>query len=119
MKKIKVVGERILVKMHVVEKEELTQGGLIIETDNTEAKTHVVGTVVQLGKGDFQVKEGDTIFYGKHAGIDFEHDDVVYTLLRSQDIFAVYTGEDKKSINKSSLKGLDENLVDKIRKNSL
>lgn len=120
MGSLKVIGERILVKLHEVNEEEVTSSGIIIETQQTEPKTHVEGTVVQLGKGDFGVKVGDTVLYGPQSGVDFEHEGVVYTLLSPRHLIAVYTSpKEVKNDGVSKLKLHDNEFFNKVTKKSL
>jgi len=115
---LKVVGHKVLVEMHVVEKEEITDSGLIIETQKTVEKKHVEGTVVQLGQGEFPFKVGDVVMYGTHRGLDFEYEGITYTLLKPEvDILAYYTSK-KETKKETDLKGLDEDFLKQINSKS-
>ena len=115
---LKVIGNKVLVEMHVVEEQEIKQSGLIIETSKTVEKKHVEGTVVQLGQGEFPFKVGDVVLYGSHRGLDFEYEGTTYTLLKPEvDILAFYP-EKKKSESSVELKGLDDDFLKKINSNS-
>lgn len=114
---LKVIGNKVLVKMHTVEQEEILQSGIIIETEKTVEKKHVEGTVVQLGQGEFPFKVGDVVLYGSHRGLDFEYEDVTYTLLKPEvDILAFYPEKVKKE-SEIELKGLDSSFIEQINKN--
>lgn len=115
---LRVIGNKVLVKMHVVEQEEVLSSGLIIETTKTVEKKHVEGTVVQLGQGDFPFKVGDVVLYGAHRGLDFEYEDVTYTLLKPDvDILAFYPESKKEEVN-VELKGLDPEFLKEINSKS-
>ena len=63
--------------------------GLILtdetDTDNRYKKANIisVGNEVEI------VKEGDVIFYDKHAGHDIGYNDKLYRVIRSRDIVLV------------------------------
>ena len=84
--------DRVLVKPN--EAEEKTAGGIIIPDTAKEKPQR--GTVVAVGKGKYadqtgnlipmQVKEGDTVMYGKYGGTEISIDGEDYLIMRSSDI---------------------------------
>ncbi len=84
--------DRVLVKPNAAE--EKTAGGIIIP--DTAKEKPQKGTVVAVGKGKYaeqtgnlipmQVKEGDTVMYGKYGGTELTIDGVDYLIMRSSDI---------------------------------
>ncbi len=84
--------DRVLVKPN--EAEEKTSGGIIIP--DTAKEKPQKGKVVAVGKGKYaeqtgnlipmQVKEGDTVMYGKYGGTEITIDGVDYLIMRSSDI---------------------------------
>lgn len=88
------IGQNILVKIAEVEEE--TTGGLILSTDAKEKPTH--GTAVSVGEGKYlpsgvlapmNVKEGDTILYGKYGGTDVTYDDDKHCFVTQDDVLCV------------------------------
>lgn len=91
MKKISPLYDRVFIKR--VEKEEKTAGGLYIPEGAKEKGQ--TGEVIAVGKGKLspegafipcQVKVGDTVFFGKFAGVDFDEH---HLIIREEEILAV------------------------------
>ena len=87
---IKPLSDRVLVLPKPAE--EKTAGGLFIP--DTAKEKPLVGKVVAVGPGTaeikMEVKEGDTVLYGKFAGTELNIDGVDYLIMRQNDILAVY-----------------------------
>lgn len=87
--KIIPLHDRVIVKPEAAETK--TAGGIIIP--DTAKEKPMRGKVIAVGKGKPQepltVKVGNTVLYGKHAGmeIDVEGDKVL--IMREQDILAI------------------------------
>jgi len=84
--KIKPVKRNILVK--IFQKDEVTQGGIILPDTAKEEKHQ--GTVVALAddvKED--VKEGDTVIFGKYAGEEIMIWNVKHKMISVDDVLAV------------------------------
>ena len=80
-------------------KEEKTASGLILP-DSAQEKP-LKGTVLAVGPGKtldngtkatIDVKEGDTVLYGKYSGTEVTVGGKDYIILRADDILAVLTG---------------------------
>ena len=93
---LKPVGDRIIIKQD--EAHETTSNGLFIATEAKERPNS--GVVLAVGEGKIAedgklipmpVKEGDRIIYGKYAGTEIDVDGEEVIILRSDEIFAVYT----------------------------
>jgi len=88
--KLQPLGKRVLVKPS--EKEEKTEGGLIIPA-TAEKEKPSQGVVVKLGttKTDhkFLVKEGDVVFFKKYSPDEVEMDGDTYYLIDENDILAI------------------------------
>lgn len=90
--KFELFDDRVLVKPN--EAEEKSAGGIIIP--DTAKEKPQKGTVVAVGKGKYaeqtgnlipmQVKEGDTIMYGKYGGTEISIDGEDYLIMRASDI---------------------------------
>lgn len=93
--KIRPLGDRVLVK-RLEESEETTSGGIIIP--DTAKEKPMRGAIVAVGTGKLQddgtrtaleVKDGDSVLFGKYAGTDVKIDNEEYLIMREDDILAV------------------------------
>jgi chaperonin GroES len=92
--KIKPLHDRVLLKQS--EGEEKTKGGIIIP-DSAKEKP-IEGKVVAVGSGKRledgsvrapQVKEGDTVLYGKYSGTEVKIGGEEHLIVREDDILAI------------------------------
>ena len=88
------LGDRVLVKS--VEEDEQVKGGIIIP-DSAKEKPQQA-EIIALGTGSkdddgksvpFQVKVGDVVLVSEYGGTEVKIDDVVYQLLREDDILGI------------------------------
>lgn len=96
IKKIKPLGDRLLVKP-VVE-EEKTKGGIVLP-DTVSKEKPQVGEVLAVGPGrtndegktfPMDFKKGDKVVYAKYSGTDLKgDDDEDYLLLSEKDVLAI------------------------------
>lgn len=91
MKKIYPLSDRVFIKR--IEKDEKTAGGLYIPEGSKEKGQ--TGLVVSVGTGRVspegvtiacQVKVGDTVFFGKYAGVDVDEQ---HLIIREEEILAI------------------------------
>jgi chaperonin GroES len=90
---IRPLGDRVLIE---VLEEELQKAGALFIPDTAKEKPQQ-GKVVAVGKGRFEdgklvpldVKEGDTVLYGKYAGTEIKHGGKDYLIVRESDVLAV------------------------------
>ncbi|MCC6621191.1 MAG: co-chaperone GroES [Deltaproteobacteria bacterium] len=89
--------DRILVKR--VEEEARSAGGIYIP--DTAKEKPLRGKVLAVGKGKLldngtlrplDVKEGDSVLFGKYAGTEIKIDGVEHTILREDDVLGVVEG---------------------------
>ncbi|OQA92267.1 MAG: 10 kDa chaperonin [Elusimicrobia bacterium ADurb.Bin231] len=94
MMKIKPLGDRVLVKP--VEEKEVKKGGIIIP--DTAKEKPQEGKVVAVGAGKvddsgkkipMDVKEGDTVLYGKYSGTEVKLDGKEYLIMHQDDILGI------------------------------
>ncbi len=94
MKKIRPIGDRILVE--VLPAQEVTVGGIIIPETAQERPQR--GLVIATGKGrvdpdgvivPLAIIDGDEILFGKYSGTEVSLGDETYTMLREDDILGV------------------------------
>lgn len=92
-KKIRPLGDRVIVKAMT---QEVTKGGIIIP-DTVKEKPQQ-GKVVAVGPGRLsesgerltpEVKEGDTVLFGKYSGTEIEIESGEVLILRESDILAI------------------------------
>jgi chaperonin GroES len=92
--KIQPLADRVVVQ--ALEEAEQTRGGLYIP--DTAKEKPQQGKVVAVGPGKLSdqgerlspdVKEGDTVLYGKYSGTEVTVDGEEYLILRESDILAV------------------------------
>ena len=91
---IKPLNDRVLVKR--TESEERSAGGIIIP--DTAKEKPQEGKVIAVGPGKFDkgerlamsVKVGDRVLFGKYSGTEVNIGGVEHTLLKEDDIYAVF-----------------------------
>ena len=86
---IKPLSDRVLVLPNTAE--EKTAGGMFIP--DTEKEKPLMCKVVAVGPGTaevkMEVKEGDTVLYGKYAGTEINIDGTDYLIMKQSDILAI------------------------------
>jgi chaperonin GroES len=86
---IKPLSDRVLVLPNAAE--EKTAGGLFIP--DTAKEKPLMGKVVAVGPCTadikMEVKEGDTVLYGKYAGTEINVDGTDYLIMKQSDILAI------------------------------
>ena len=96
--KFRPLHDRVLVER--VEQEEKTKGGIIIP--DTAQEKPMEGKIVAVGTGyknddgkvtPLDVKEGDTVLYGKFAGTEVRIDGADMLIVKESDILAVIEGK--------------------------
>ncbi|WP_297439895.1 co-chaperone GroES [Sulfurimonas sp.] len=79
------LGKRVLVKR--VEEANTTSSGIIIP-DNAKEKPSR-GEVVAVSSEVTEVKNGDTVLFGKYSGNEVSFDGTLYMVLDIDDIFGI------------------------------
>ncbi|MDE7356126.1 MAG: co-chaperone GroES [Rikenellaceae bacterium] len=86
---LKPLADRVIIEPKAAETK--TAGGLIIP-DNAKEKP-LEGVVVAVGPGTtdvkMEVKNGDTVLYGKYAGTEITVDGKEYLIMRQNDVLAI------------------------------
>ncbi len=92
--KLKPLSDRVIVKP--LEAEEKTASGIYLPDAAKEKPTK--GKVISVGPGKtddkgqrmaLNVKDGDTVYYGKYSGNEIEVDGTKYVILRESEILGV------------------------------
>jgi chaperonin GroES len=66
-----------------------TKGGLLLAENQREDIRYVEATVISVGTDVSGVKQGDVIFYDRHAGHKIEIDKQSYNVIKAQDVVIV------------------------------
>ncbi len=94
--KVKPLNDRVLVKR--MEEVQVTKGGILIP--DTAKEKPIEGKVIAVGPGKMsdagnrmalQLKEGDSVLFGKYAGTEIKMEGEEYLMMREEDILAVLT----------------------------
>ena len=64
-------------------------GGLILTDETDETNRYRKANIISVGNLVEGVKNGDVIFYDKHAGHDIGYNDELYRVIRMRDIVLV------------------------------
>jgi len=70
-------------------KEESKVGGLILTDQTDEDNRYLKGKVVSIGNLVEGIKEGDIIYYDKHAGHGIQHKDKFYGVIKQMDVVLI------------------------------
>lgn len=92
------VGDNIILKIEIKQKEEKTKGGVVLLNEGTEQSLRTeIASVVATGEGrilndgkmiPLTVKTGDKVIYNKFAGTEINADGEKYLILKETDILA-------------------------------
>jgi len=86
---MKAVGNNILVEKIKEGPVSKTTGGLLLTESQRQDVRYKQAKVVNCGDLVSVIKEGDIIFYDKHAGHKIEIGDATYDVIRLQDVVIV------------------------------
>ena len=64
-------------------------GGLILTDTTDEDNRYKKANVISVGNDAPMIKEGDVVFYDKHAGHDIGYNEKMYRVIRARDIVIV------------------------------
>ena len=70
-------------------KEEPKVGGLILTDETNEDNRYLKAKVVSIGNLVEGIKEGDVIYYDKHAGHGIQHKDKFYSVIKQMDVVLI------------------------------
>jgi chaperonin GroES len=85
---MKAIGKYIVITP-VKETEVKTKGGLLLTENNREDIRYREGKVITIGTDVVGVKDGDKIYYDKHAGFGIELEKEQFKVIKEQDIVIV------------------------------
>lgn len=85
---MKAIGKYIVITP-VKETEVKTKGGLLLTENNREDIRYREGKVITIGTDVIGVKDGDQIYYDRHAGFGIELEKEQFKVIKEQDIVIV------------------------------
>ena len=101
--KFRPLHDRVVVKR--IDADERSKGGIIIP--DTAKEKPQSGRVIAVGKGrindkgevfPLDIKEGETVLFGKYAGSDIKIDGKEYLILREDDVLGVLEGVPQREL---------------------
>jgi len=85
---MKAVG-KVLIIEKIKEGTTKTKGGLMLAENQREDIRYIEANVLSIGEEVVGVKEGDRIFYDRHAGHKIDIDKETYQVIRLGDVVVV------------------------------
>ena len=86
---MKAIGNNIVILPKKVEATKKTKDGLILKEKDSEDIRYKEAIIVSISDEIKVIKEGDEIYYDKHAGHIIEFEGNKYTVIKLQDIVVV------------------------------
>ena len=85
---MKAIGSNLIIQK-VKEGTTTTKGGLLLAENQRDDIRYILANVISVGNDTAGIKEGDKIYYDRHAGhkIDIKKD--VYHIIKLQDVVVV------------------------------
>ena len=84
---MKAVNHYIIIDL--IKNEPKKVGGLILTDEINEDNRYLKAKVVSIGNLVEGLKDGDTIYYDKHAGHDISWKDTLYRVIQDRDVVLV------------------------------
>jgi chaperonin GroES len=85
---MKAIGLNLVIQK-VKEGTTATKGGLLLAESHREDIRYIEAKVIQVGNQVVGIKEGDNIFYDRHAGHKIEVDKETYQVIKLGDVVIV------------------------------
>ncbi len=85
---MKAIGRNLIVNKHNIGATK-TKGGLILAEKQRDDIRYITADVVSTGDEVAGIKEGDKIYYDKHAGHGIEFEGNKYIVIKIQDVVVV------------------------------
>lgn len=86
---MRAIGNNIVILPKKVENTKKTKNGLILKEKDSEDNRYKQAIIISISDDIKVVKEGDEIYYDKHAGHTMEFEENKYTIIKLQDIVGV------------------------------
>ena len=84
---MKAVNYYLIIDM--IKEESKKVGGLILTEQTDVDNRYLKAKVVSIGNMVEGIKEGDTIYYDKHAGHGIQHKDKFYGVIKQMDVVLI------------------------------
>ena len=84
---MKAVNDYIIVDKEKIGPKKI--GGLIITEDLDENNRYIKATIISTGNLIDGLKDGDVVYYDKHAGHGITWEDTMYQVIRGRDVVLV------------------------------
>ena len=75
----------------IIKDEPQKVGGLILTEEVDDDNRYLKAKVISIGNIVEGIKEGDVIYYDKHAGHGIQHKDKFYHVIKQQDVVLIDT----------------------------
>jgi chaperonin GroES len=85
---MKAIGRNLIIEK-IKEGTTKTKGGLLLAENQREDIRYTEAKILSAGKEVEGLKEGDTIFFDRHAGHKIEIDKKTYHVIKAQDVVVV------------------------------
>ena len=85
---MKAIGKYIVIK-EIKDKNTTTASGLMLTENDREDIRYREGSVVKIGTDVVGVRDGDSIYYDRHAGFGIELEKEQYKVIKEQDVVIV------------------------------
>ena len=85
---MKAIGRNLIIEK-IKEGTTKTTGGLLLAENHKEDIRYIMATVVSVGDETAGIKEGDKIYYDRHAGHKIEVEKDIYHIIKLQDVVVV------------------------------
>ena len=84
---MKAVNHYLIIDM--IKDEPTNVGGLILTDQTNEDNRYLKAKVVSIGNNVEGIKEGDVIYYDRHAGHGIQHKDKFYGVIKQMDVVLI------------------------------
>tara|TARA_Y100000114_G_scaffold116200_1_gene110463 strand:+ start:100 stop:357 length:258 start_codon:yes stop_codon:yes gene_type:complete len=84
---MKPIGKNIIIKK--IEEEIKTASGLLLSSEDANQLRYKKGLIIKSGTEVDVLKEGDLVFFDKHAGYSMILNDEPYTIIQEKDVVVV------------------------------
>jgi len=85
---MKAIGRNIVINK-IKEGTTTTKGGLLLAENQREDIRYTEATIISIGEQVEGLKEGDSIYFDRHAGHKIEVDKQTYHVIKAQDVVVV------------------------------
>jgi len=85
---MKAIGSNLIIQK-VKEGTTTTKGGLLLAENQRDDIRYILADVISVGNDTAGIKEGDKIYYDRHAGHKIDIKKNVYHIIKLQDVVVV------------------------------